>query len=104
LLCLRSHRSMKLVPWLKSRNETRSDQPTSCRCWMPTRIARLRQHYESKTFADRFYALASECIREIYGPLAPKDFKSHSAMRGFFATKQNLMRDLMRKRSGSTKR
>jgi hypothetical protein len=64
-------------------------------------IARLRQHYESSTRSDRFYSLASECIREIYGPLKPSDFNSLSAMRGFVAHKQCLIRGLMSKRNGS---
>jgi hypothetical protein len=58
-------------------------------------IARLREHYESSTRSDRFYKLASECIREIYGPLEPKDFNSLSALRGFVAHKQNMIHDLM---------
>jgi hypothetical protein len=64
-------------------------------------IARLREHYESSTCSDRFYSLASDCIREIYGPLKPSDFNSLSAMRGFVAHKQCLIRGLMSKRNGS---
>src|SRR6185437_8655855 len=60
-------------------------------------IARLKEHYESSTRSDRFYSLASKCIREIYGPVEPKDFNSLSAMRGFFAHKQNLIHELMAK-------
>jgi len=67
-------------------------------------LVRLRQHYESKTRADRFYALASECITEIYGPLTPKDFISLSAMRGFMAHKQNVIYGLIQKQSGSGRR
>ena len=62
---------------------------------MRQEIARLREHYESSTRSDRFYKLASECIREIYGPLEPKDFNSLSALRGFVAHKQNMIHDLM---------
>jgi hypothetical protein len=58
-------------------------------------VARLKEHYESPSRADRFYTLASECIREIYGPLEPKDFNSLSAMRGLFASKQCVIRNLL---------
>jgi hypothetical protein len=61
-------------------------------------IARLREHYESSSRADRFYSVASECIREIYGPLEPKDFNGFSAMRSFFADKQGMIHELMSKR------
>jgi hypothetical protein len=67
-------------------------------------IARQKEYYESKSFADRLYALASECIREIYGSLTPKDFNSISAMRGFFADRQNVIYDLVQKQSGSGRR
>lgn len=58
-------------------------------------IARLREHYESSTRSNRFYKLAAECITEIYGPLEPKNFNSLSATRGFFASKQRVIRDLL---------
>jgi hypothetical protein len=58
-------------------------------------VARQKEHYESSSRGDRFYSVASECIREIYGPLEPSDFKSLSALRGFFAHKQNMIHDLM---------
>jgi hypothetical protein len=63
-------------------------------------LVRLRKTYESRTFADRFDALATECIGEIYGPITPKDFNSMSAARGFFASKQNVIRRLTREQSG----
>lgn len=71
---------------------------------MEHEIARQKEHYESKSFADRFYALASECIIEIYGSLTPKDFNSLSAMRGFFADRQNVIHALIQKQSGSGRR
>jgi hypothetical protein len=58
-------------------------------------IAGLRETYESETWSDRFYELAANCITEIYGSLTPKDFNSHSAMRGFFVCKQRVIRDLV---------
>jgi hypothetical protein len=64
-------------------------------------IARLREHYESSTHSDRFYSVASKCIREVYGPLEPKDFNSMSALRGFVAHKHNLLHGLMSKHTGS---
>jgi hypothetical protein len=67
-------------------------------------IARLREHHESSTCSDRFYSLASQCIIEVYGPISPSDFNSMSAMAWFFASKQNLIRDLIQNRSGSARR
>jgi hypothetical protein len=32
-----------------------------------------------RTFSDRGYTLCIDCIEEIYGPLTPRDFNSHSA-------------------------
>jgi hypothetical protein len=51
-------------------------------------IARLKEDYELRTFSDRFHALCIDCIEEIYGPLTPKDFNSHSGMVGFVACKK----------------
>jgi len=41
--------------------------------------------------SDEFYALSLDCLTELYGSLAPKDFNSLSATRGFVAHKQNLV-------------
>jgi len=65
-------------------------------------IARLKKHYESSTLSDRFYKLASKCITEIYGPLDPKDFNNLSGMRGFFASKQSVIRNLIKRTSDPT--
>ena len=59
-------------------------------------IAKLRDAYEERTFGDQFHITSSDCIREIYGPFTVKDFNSQSAMRGFFAHRQNLIYDLLR--------
>jgi hypothetical protein len=64
-----------------------------------TESARLKEACESKSFRDRFYEMTLECIREIYGPLTPNDFNSHSAMVGFCASKRNVIRHLIRKHS-----
>jgi len=87
---------MKLLRWLKSRTEMKSE-PTTIFPLLDVRqeIARLREHYESSTRSNRFYKLAAECITEIYGPLEPKNFNSLSATRGFFASKQRVIRDLL---------
>jgi len=58
-------------------------------------LERLKANYEDRTFADRFYALASKCVAEIYGPIKPGDFNSMSALRGFMASKQNIIHDLI---------
>src|SRR4051812_17449452 len=75
--------------WLKSRkgmlSRTESHLPLID---AKQELERLKQHYEDRTFADRFYAMASDCIAEIYGPIKPGDFNSMSALRGFMACKQ----------------
>jgi hypothetical protein len=58
-------------------------------------IAKLRDAYEETTFGDRFRTMSLNCIREIYGPLTPKDFNAHSAMVAFVAHKQGLIHDLI---------
>ena len=63
-------------------------------------LERLKADYEDRTFADRFYALASDCIAEIYGTIRPGDFDSLSGVRGFMAGKQNIVLDLIRQQSG----
>jgi hypothetical protein len=65
-------------------------------------IARLKEAYESQTFSDRFYELASRCISEIYGSLTPKDFKSLSGMR-VCCIQENVIFDLIGSRSDSPK-
>ena len=66
-------------------------------------LERLKADYEDRTFADRFYAMASDCIAEIYGTIKPGDFNSMSALRGFMASKQNIIHDLMQKQGGSVR-
>ena len=58
-------------------------------------MAKLKDAYEERMFGDRFHTMSSDCIREIYGPFAAKDFNSQSAMRGFFAHRQNLIYELI---------
>jgi hypothetical protein len=60
-------------------------------------IARLREAYESDSFSNRFDILSMACIEEIYGPLTPKGFNSHSGMIAFVASKKNLIYDLLTK-------
>lgn len=67
-------------------------------------MARLREHYESTSRADRFYTLTSRCVREIYGLIKPGDFNSMSSLRWFMACKENLIHDLIQKQSGSGRR
>jgi len=67
-------------------------------------LAKLKKAYESRTFGDRFYELASNCITEIYGSLKPKDFNSLSAMRWLFTCKQHVIHELIRKQYGSGRR
>jgi hypothetical protein len=61
---------MKLLPWPKTeqRNAIRSANHLAL-VNIDQEVARLREHYQSRSFADGFYSLASECITEIYGPL-----------------------------------
>jgi len=58
-------------------------------------VARLKEAYESRTFSDRFYALASECVAEIYGTIRPGDLDSMSGLRWFMPGKQNIIYDLI---------
>jgi hypothetical protein len=94
---------MKLLPWLKSSKEcdSISDSIAAAEC-RPGDCA-MREAYECRTFADRFYEFAYQCVREIYGPIKPGDFNSMSAMRGFVACKQNTIRCLIRKQRGSSR-
>ena len=62
-------------------------------------IKRLKDDYDSRTFTDRFHTLCMDCIKEIYGPLTPRDFNSHSAMIGFVACKKNLIYELICERT-----
>ncbi len=62
-------------------------------------IARRKLIYDAQTYADRVRELANRCIVEIYGPVTSNDFNSLSAMRVFFASKQNVIRDLVNKQS-----
>lgn len=61
-------------------------------------VTRLKKAYDSDRWADRFYELASQSVREIYDPITPSDFNSMSAMRWFFACKQNIIHGLIRKK------
>ena len=67
-------------------------------------LERLKEHYEERTAVDRFYALASECVAEIYGPIKQGDFNSMSSLRGFMAGKQNIIHDLIQEQGGSVRR
>jgi hypothetical protein len=66
-------------------------------------LGRLKAHYEERTADDRFYALASECIAEIYGSIRQGDFNSMSSLCGFMAGKQNIIHDLIQQQSGSVR-
>jgi hypothetical protein len=67
-------------------------------------LARLRQAYDSERFSERFYGVSFRCIWEIYGAIEPSDFNSMSAMHGFFAHRQNVIRGLIQKQSASGRR
>ena len=64
-------------------------------------IARMREAYDSERFSERFYDVSFRCICDLYGTIEPSDFNSQSAMRGFFAHRQNLIHDCIQKQSGS---
>ena len=36
-------------------------------------LARLREHYEARSYGDRFHALRVQCVDEIYGLIEPAD-------------------------------
>jgi hypothetical protein len=59
---------------------------------------------ETAIFVERFYALASECVAEIYGPIRHGDFNSMSSLRRFMACKQNIIHDLIPEQGGSVRR
>jgi hypothetical protein len=67
-------------------------------------LERLKRNYEERTADDRFYALASECVAEIYGPIRQGDFNSMSSLRGFMACKQNIIHNLIQEQGGSVRR
>ena len=73
------------------------------RDYVKQELGRLKAHYEERTADDRFYALASECIAEIYGSIRQGDFNSMSSLRGFMAGKQNIIHDLIQQQSGSVR-
>jgi hypothetical protein len=60
-------------------------------------VARRRLLHDAQMFSDRVRHLANASILEIYGPITPGDFSSMSSMKAFFASKQNLVSDLIMK-------
>ena len=89
---------VNLLLWLKSRIEMKSERNSPLHATKET--ARLRRAYESDRIRERFYELVYQCIREIYGPIELSDFNSQSAMHGFFAHRQNLIRGTDTKPAG----
>ena len=62
---------------------------------MKAELAKLEEAHDEKTFGHAFLTMSSACIREIDGPLTPKDFNSHSAMLSFVTSKRDLIYELI---------
>ena len=84
------------LAWAVGRSQSpKSGQSSLSLVDVRAELAKLRDAYEERTFGDRFHTKSSDCIREIYGPFTAKDFNSQSAMRVFFAHRQNLLYELI---------
>jgi hypothetical protein len=59
-------------------------------------VGRLKAHYEGSTFADRIRHLTNECVLEIYGAEMLKGLSGVLSMWGFSASRENLIRALIR--------
>ena len=67
-------------------------------------LAKLEEANDEKTFGHAFLTMSSACIREIDGPLTPKDFNSHSAMLRFVTSKRDLIYELIADKASKRKR
>lgn len=101
--CLRCPPLTNRLSWLKSPKECYEGRIKLAVDYVKQELGRLKAHYEERTADDRFYALASECIAEIYGSIRQGDFNSMSSLRGFMAGKQNIIHDLIQQQSGSVR-
>jgi hypothetical protein len=49
---------------------------------------------------EDFFDISHKAIREVFGKIEKTDFDSNSAMAGFFAHKQNILKKLLAEENG----